>query len=70
MTWGLTAMTSGTSINFQGTLGLKVDLGHDWLLQLDGTAGRDQDFVYDPPNSLVNGNLAAAPWRAVIRPPL
>ncbi len=50
----------GTSINFQGTMGLKADLGHDWLLQLDGTAGRDRDFVYDPPNSLVNGNLAGA----------
>ncbi len=50
----------GTSINFQGTMGLKADLGHDWLLQVDGTAGRDRDFVYDPPNSLVNGNLARA----------
>ena len=50
----------GTSINFQGTMGLRVQLGHDWLLQLDGTAGRDRDFVYDPPNSLVNGKLATA----------
>jgi len=50
----------GVSKNFQGTLGLKVDLSHDWLLTVDGTAGRDRDFVYDPPNSLVNGNLATA----------
>lgn len=50
----------GTSINFQGTAGLKADLGHDWTFQVDGTAGRDRDFVYDPPNSLVNGNLATA----------
>jgi iron complex outermembrane recepter protein len=50
----------GTSVSFQGTAGLKADLGHDWTLQLDGTAGRDRDFVYDPPNSLVNGNLASA----------
>ncbi|HTC43586.1 MAG TPA: TonB-dependent receptor [Steroidobacteraceae bacterium] len=50
----------GASTNFQGTLGVKADLGHDWQLQLDGTAGRDRDYVYDPPNSLVNGNLASA----------
>ena len=50
----------GESTNFQGTMGLKVDLTHDWLLTVDGTAGRDRDFVYDPPNSLVNGNLATA----------
>ncbi|HEY6458311.1 MAG TPA: TonB-dependent receptor [Steroidobacteraceae bacterium] len=50
----------GESTNFQGTLGLKINLSHDWLLTVDGTAGRDRDFVYDPPNSLVNGNLAAA----------
>ena len=50
----------GASTNFQGTLGLKINLTHDWLLTVDGTAGRDRDFVYDPPNSLVNGNLAAA----------
>jgi iron complex outermembrane receptor protein len=50
----------GASTNFQGTLGLKADLGHDWQLQIDGTAGRDRDYVYSPPNSLVNGNLATA----------
>lgn len=50
----------GSSINVEGTLGLKVDLTHDWVLQLDGTAGRDSDHVYDPPNALVNGALAAA----------
>jgi iron complex outermembrane recepter protein len=50
----------GSSTNFQGTMGLKADLGHDWLLTLDGTAGRDKDYVYDPPNALVNGNLAGA----------
>lgn len=50
----------GSSINVQGTLGFKVDLSHDWVLQLDGTAGRDSDYVYDPPHALVNGNLAAA----------
>jgi len=50
----------GSSTNFQGTMGLKADLGHDWLLTLDGTAGRDKDYVYDPPNALVNGNLANA----------
>jgi iron complex outermembrane recepter protein len=50
----------GSSTSFQGTMGLNADLGHDWHLQLDGTAGRDRDYVYDPPNSLVNGNLATA----------
>jgi iron complex outermembrane recepter protein len=50
----------GSSINVQGTLGLKVDLGHDWVFQMDGTAGRDSDYVYDPPNALVNPHLAAA----------
>jgi iron complex outermembrane receptor protein len=50
----------GSSTSFQGTMGLKADLGHDWLLTLDGTAGRDKDYVYDPPNALVNGNLASA----------
>ena len=50
----------GASNNFQGTLGFKVDLTHDWLLTVDGTAGRDRDFVYDPPDALVNGALATA----------
>lgn len=50
----------GSSINVQGTLGLRVELGHDWVFNVDGTAGRDTDHVYDPPNSQVNGNLAAA----------
>jgi len=50
----------GASTNFQGTMGLKADLGHDWLLTVDGTAGRDRDYVYDPPNALVNGNLATS----------
>ena len=50
----------GSSINVQGTLGLRVELGHDWVFQIDGTAGRDSDSVLDPPNALVNGNLAAA----------
>jgi iron complex outermembrane recepter protein len=50
----------GSSISVQGTLGLKVQLGHDWVFQVDGTAGRDNDHVYDPPNAQVNGNLGAA----------
>jgi iron complex outermembrane receptor protein len=50
----------GGSINVQGTLGLKVEMGHDWVFQVDGTAGRDSDYVYDPPNALVNSHLASA----------
>jgi iron complex outermembrane receptor protein len=50
----------GGSINVQGTLGLRFQLWHDWTLQVDGTAGRDSDYVYDPPNAQVLGNLNAA----------
>ena len=50
----------GASTNYQGTLGLKADVGHGWNLQVDGTAGRDSDYVYSPPNSLVQGILGAA----------
>jgi len=50
----------GSSINAQGTIGVKFNLGHDWLVTLDGTAGRDTDWILAPPLALNNGNLAAA----------
>jgi iron complex outermembrane receptor protein len=57
---GYAERTYGESINAQGTVGVKVKLGADWLLNLDGTAGRDSDWIYAPPHALDQGNLAAA----------
>ena len=57
---GLHTNDVGSSINMQATLGLRADVGHGWEAQVDGTAGRDSDYVYSPPNALVQGALGAA----------
>src|SRR6185312_15903965 len=56
---GPNTRSPGFSINYQGTLGFNVDLGRGWLLNANGTAGRDHDQSYTP-NGLNNGALAAA----------
>ncbi|HTY94515.1 MAG TPA: TonB-dependent receptor [Steroidobacteraceae bacterium] len=57
---GLYTDDLGSSVNVQATLGLKADIGHGWSAQVDGTAGRDSDAAFSPPNGLSRGALAAA----------
>ena len=53
------AVSAGFSVNYQGTLGLKFKLGHQWTLAVDGTAGRDHDQSLSR-DGVNNGALAAA----------
>src|SRR3569833_3008947 len=50
----------GRSEYYEGTLGVRVKLGGDWVLDADGTAGRDHDRAVDPTHALNNGALNAA----------
>jgi len=50
----------GRSEYYEGTLGLKLELGGDWVLDADGTAGRDHERAVDPTHALNNGALNAA----------
>jgi iron complex outermembrane receptor protein len=54
------AYNIGQSEYFEGTLGLKVDLTHDWRLTVDGTAGKDHDRATNPTHALNNGALGGA----------
>jgi len=56
---GPNTRSPGFSINYQGTLGFNFDLGRGWLLNANGTAGRDHDQSYTP-NGLNNGALTKA----------
>lgn len=56
---GLQTYSPGFSTNYQGTLGFNIKLGHGWLLNINGTAGRDHDQSMTP-NELNNGALAGA----------
>ena len=50
----------GDSVNEQITLGFKADLGAGWQARVDGTVGRDGDWVLSPPRAEVNPALGAA----------
>jgi iron complex outermembrane recepter protein len=50
----------GRSENYQATLGLRLKLGADWVLDADGMAGRDHDRAVDPTQGLNNGALDTA----------
>ena len=50
----------GWSEYFEGTLGFKLDLAHDWRITVDGTAGKDHDRGTNPTNGLNNATLGTA----------
>jgi iron complex outermembrane recepter protein len=58
--FGNNAYNIGWSEYFEGTLGAKIDLTHDWRLTVDGTAGKDHERGTNPTHALNNANLGAA----------